>query len=42
VAKAKRTGEFYAAEKVVEDMRERLQSRMQALRKGDGTAGTSR
>ena len=31
LAKAKRTGEFYAAEKVVEDMRERLQSRMQAL-----------
>jgi hypothetical protein len=31
LAKARRTGEFYAAEKVVEDMRERLQSRMQAL-----------
>ncbi|MCE2950222.1 MAG: YlcI/YnfO family protein [bacterium] len=42
LAKARRTGEFYAAEKVLEDMRERLQSRMQALRKGDGTAGTSR
>ena len=42
LAKAKRTGEFYAADKVLEDMRERLQSRMQALRKGDSAPGTNR
>jgi hypothetical protein len=42
LAEARRTGEFYAAGEVLEDMRERLQSRMQALRKGDGTPGTSR
>lgn len=42
LAEARRTGEFYAAGEVLEDMRERLQSRMQALRKGDGTPSTSR
>jgi magnesium-protoporphyrin O-methyltransferase len=42
LAEARRTGEFYAAGEVLEDMRERLQSRMQALRKGEGTPGTSR
>jgi hypothetical protein len=46
LAKAKRTGEFYVADKVLEDMRGRLLSRMQALRKGKGksksTAGAKR
>lgn len=44
LAKAKRTGEFYVAEKVLEEMRGRLQSRMQALRKGKSksTAGAKR
>jgi hypothetical protein len=42
LVKAKRTGEFYAADKVLEDMRGRLQSRMQALRKSNSTAGTKR
>ncbi len=41
LAKARRTGEFYAAAKVLEDMRERLESRMQALRKGQSAAGTT-
>jgi hypothetical protein len=44
LAKAKRTGEFYVADKVLEDMRGRLLSRMQALRKGKSksTAGAKR
>jgi hypothetical protein len=42
LARAKRTGEFYAADKVLEDMRGRLQSRMQALRKGKSKAGAKR
>jgi len=44
LAKAKRTGEFYVADKVLEDMRGRLLSRMQALRRGKGksTAGAKR
>jgi Arc/MetJ-type ribon-helix-helix transcriptional regulator len=42
LAKAKRTGEFYAADKVLDDMRGRLQSRTQALRKNKSTAGAKR
>jgi len=42
LAKARRTGEFYVAGKVLEDMRGRLQSRMQALRKSKSTAGAKR
>lgn len=42
LTKAEQTGEFYAADEVLGDMRERLQSRMQALRKGDGRPGTNR
>jgi hypothetical protein len=40
--KAKRTGEFYPADKALEGMRGRLQARMQSLRKSKGTAGTRR
>ena len=40
LAKAKRSGEFYAADRALEDMRERLQTRMQVLRKG--TTGAKR
>jgi hypothetical protein len=39
LAEAKRTGEFFPADEVLEGMRGRLQSRMQALRKRKGTAG---
>jgi Arc/MetJ-type ribon-helix-helix transcriptional regulator len=42
LAKAKRTGEFYAADKALEDMRGRLQSRMKALPKNKSTAGAKR
>lgn len=46
LAKAKRTGEFYVADQVLEDMRGRLLSRMQALRKSKSksksTAGAKR
>jgi predicted nucleic acid-binding Zn-ribbon protein len=42
LAKAKRTGEFYVADKVLEDMRGRLLSRMQALRKNKSTAVAKR
>lgn len=42
LAQAKRTGEFYAADEALDAMRERLQTRMQALRKSKGTAGTKR
>jgi hypothetical protein len=42
LAKAKRAGEFYAADKVLEDMRGRLLLRMQALRKTKSTAGAKR
>lgn len=42
LASAKRTGEFYAADEVLEDMRGRLQPRMQALRKSKSTAGAKR
>jgi hypothetical protein len=42
LAEAKRTGEFYVADKVLEDMRGRLLPRMQALRKSKSTAGTKR
>ena len=40
LAEAKRTGEFYVADKVLEEMRGRLLLRMQALRKS--TAGAKR
>ncbi|HMO47554.1 MAG TPA: YlcI/YnfO family protein [Rubrivivax sp.] len=39
LAEARRSGEFYPADQVLGDMHERLQSRMQALRKRKGTAG---
>jgi hypothetical protein len=39
LAEAKRTGEFYPVDEVLDGMRGRLQSRMQALRKRKGTAG---
>lgn len=42
LAKAKRTGEFYAADKILEDMRGRLQSKMHALRKNKSKAGAKR
>jgi hypothetical protein len=42
LARAKRTGEFYAAGEVLEGMRGRLQSRMQALRTNKRTAGAKR
>jgi acyl carrier protein phosphodiesterase len=42
LAKAKRTGEFYAAGEVLEGMRGRLRSRMQALRTSKRTAGAKR
>lgn len=42
LAEAKRTGEFYVADKVLEDMRGRLLSRMQAVRKSKSTAGAKR
>jgi hypothetical protein len=42
LAKAKRTGEFFVADKVLEDMRGRLLSRTQALRKGKSKAGAKR
>jgi hypothetical protein len=42
LAKAKRTGEFYVADKVLEDMRGRMLLRMQALRKTKRTAGAKR
>lgn len=40
LAEARRSGEFYAAEPVLEAMHGRLQSRMQVLRRRKGTAGT--
>jgi hypothetical protein len=42
LAEAKRTGEFYAADKALEDMRERLQLRVQALRKNKNTDSAKR
>jgi len=42
LAKARRTGEFYVADKALEDMRGRLLDRMQSLRKSKGTAGVKR
>jgi hypothetical protein len=44
LAEAKRTGEFYVADKVLEEMRGRLLLRMQALRKSKSksTAGAKR
>jgi hypothetical protein len=42
LAEAKRTGEFYAADKALEDMRGRLQLRMQALRKNKSTDSAKR
>ena len=42
LAKAKRTGEFHAAAKVLDGMRERLQARMPAQRKDEGKAGDKR
>lgn len=42
LARAKRSGEFYAADKALEDMRGRLQSTMQTLRKRKTTAGAER
>jgi hypothetical protein len=48
LAQARRTGEFYAADEVLDSMRGRLQARMQALRKSQGskaskgTAGAKR
>jgi hypothetical protein len=41
LAKAKRTGEFYSADKVLEDMRGRLLSRVQALRKSKAKSKTA-
>ena len=38
LSEAKRTGEFYAADQVLEDMRGRLQVRMQSLRKNKAGA----
>lgn len=42
LARAKRTGEVYAAGEALEGMRGRLQSKMQALRKSNGTGGVKR
>lgn len=39
LAQARRTGEFYAADEVLEGMRERLLSRLQALRPDSGKTG---
>lgn len=39
LAEAKRSGEFFPVDAVLDDMRGRLQARMQALRKRKGTAG---
>lgn len=39
LARAKRTGELHSAGEVLDGMRGRLQSRMQALRKSKATAG---
>ena len=42
LAEAKRTGEFYAAGEVLDGMRNRLESKMQSLRKGKGASSTKR
>jgi hypothetical protein len=42
LAKAKRTGEFFPADQVLADMRERLRARMRVQRTGKGKAGTPR
>lgn len=42
LAKAKRTGEFYPADQVLAEMRERLQARMRAQRTGKAKAGIPR
>lgn len=42
LAKAKRTGEFYPADRVLAEMRERLQTRMRTQRKGKGKAAAAR
>lgn len=39
LAKAKRTGEFYAVDQVLQGMQERLDARMRAQRKAKGTVG---
>ena len=44
LAQARRTGEFYPADEVLDGMRERLQTRMQSLRQsnsGKGSKGTA-
>ncbi len=42
MAHAKRTGEFYAADQALQDMRARLSSKVQALRKSKGTGSAKR
>lgn len=42
LAEARRTGEFYAVDEVLDGMRGRLQARMQSLRQRKGTAGAKR
>lgn len=39
LARAKRTGEFYAVDEVLEGMRTRLQGRIASIRKDKSTAG---
>lgn len=42
LAKATRTGEFYAADQALADMHQRVQARMQALRKDKAKPGIAR
>ncbi|MCW5635903.1 MAG: hypothetical protein KIT17_21385 [Rubrivivax sp.] len=42
LARAKQTGEFYPADRVLADMRERLETRMRTQRKGKGKTGPAR
>lgn len=42
LARAKRTGEFFAADKVLDDLRGRVHSRVQSLHKSKGTVGAKR
>ena len=40
LAEAKRTGEFYNADEILDGMRNGLEAKMQALRKGKGASST--
>lgn len=41
LAEARRTGEFYAADEALDGMRQRLEAKMQPLRRGKGKGASS-